>query len=151
MRDSFREERGKGDFRMKKGKAIGSIALCIAFFAVLSVFMKPVKNTSCAAQAGQLVVTGRSGYSLAVVYDEITAIEYREEMDYGTSIDGVQDSKEKSGLWENSDLGQYLLCVNAKVTPCLVIQTREQTMVINYESKKSTQALYDALLEQLNS
>lgn len=123
----------------------------LAVFAVLSFFIKPVKITNCVAQEGRILVIGRSGYELPVTYEEVTAIEYLKEMDYGNLIDGVDDGKEKSGRWENDELGQYLLCVNAKVKPCIVLRTNEQTLVINYESEQSTRALYDALLEQINS
>lgn len=135
---------------MRKGKTVIYIVLWIAVLAVLSLFMKPAKITSCAAQQGNILVTGRSGYELPIIYEEVTAIEYRGELDYGALIDGVDDGKEKSGQWENAELGQYLLCVNAKVNPCIILRTREQTMVINYESQQSTQALYDALLEQID-
>lgn len=121
----------------------------IAVFAVLSIFMRPVRITNCVAQEGRLLVTGRSGYELPVIYEELEDIEYRDEMDYGTPTDGVEDGREKSGFWENDDLGRYLLCVNTKVKPCIVLRTKGQIMVINFESDKSTRALYDALLEQM--
>lgn len=136
---------------MKKGKIVVTIVLWVAVIAVLSFFMKPVKNTSCVAEEERLLVTGRSGYELPIVYQEVTRIEYREELDYGSLLDGVGDGKEKSGQWENDEFGQYLLCVNAKVKPCIVLHTAEQTMVINFESQQSTRALYDALVEQINA
>ena len=136
---------------MKKGKIAVTVALWVAVIAVLSFFMKPVRNTSCTAEEGRILITGRSGYELSVDYEKVTAIEYRQEMDYGALIDGVDDGKEKSGRWENDELGQYLLCVNAKVEPCIVLRTAEQTMVVNFESQQSTRALYDALVEQINS
>ena len=136
---------------MTKGKLIGTIVLWIAVFAVLSIFMKPTKTTSAAAQEGQLQITGKSGYTLSVVYDELETVEYREQMDYGTVVDGVDEGKEKSGIWENGELGQYRLCVNTKVKPCIVLRTKEQTMVVNFESESSTQALYNAILEQMDT
>ena len=136
---------------MKKGKIAVSVALWVAVIAVLSFFMKPVRNTSCTAEEGRVLITGRSGYELPVDYARVAVIEYRQEMDYGALIDGVDDGKEKSGRWENDEFGQYLLCVNAKVTPCIVLHAAEQTMVVNFESQQSTQALYDALVEQINS
>lgn len=136
---------------MKKRTMIASIALWLVVIALLAFFMKPTGNTRCTAQEGRLSVTGRSGYELSFTYEELTAVEYREELDFGSRIDGVDDSREKSGRWESGELGQYLLCVNAKVKPCIVLRTAEQTFVINYESGKSTRALYDALLEQVGA
>ena len=49
---------------MRKGKTVIYIVLWIAVLAVLSLFMKPAKTTSCAAQQGNILVTGRSGYEL---------------------------------------------------------------------------------------
>lgn len=136
---------------MKKGKIVVTIVLWVTVIAVLSFFMKPVKNTSCVAEAERLLITGRSGYELPIVYEEVARIEYRGELDYGSLLDGVDDGKEKSGRWENGEFGQYLLCVNAKVKPCIVLHTAEHTIVINFESQPSTEALYDALVEQINT
>ncbi len=136
---------------MKRGKMIGMIAVWIAVFAVLAIFLRPTKNTAATAKDGSLVITGRSGYSLSIVYAELTEIEYRDEMDYGTMIEGTDTGKEKSGRWENAELGTYLLCVNAKIKPCIILRDAEGTKVINYESEKSTEALYKAISEQMNT
>ena len=136
---------------MKKGKMILYTVLWFAIFAVLSIFFKPVQVTACAAQEGQLLVAGKSGWELPVVYEEITGIEYREELNYGTMLDGIDDGNEKSGQWQNDEFGQYLLCVNTKVKPCIVLRMEKQLLVINFESRRSTQALYEALLEQMDA
>ena len=131
-------------------KSVMTIVGWIAVIAVFSLFMKPKANVSCAAEDGQLLVTGRSGYELTIVYDTLVSVEYFDEMEYGTMIEGTDDKYEKSGLWENDELGQYLMCTSAKVDSCIVIETEEQVMVINYASETSTSSLYEALLEQMD-
>ena len=133
---------------MKKGSMLSFLVLWIVVIAVLSFFMKPIPGTSCKAQDGSLLVTARSGYSLTVVYDELTSAEYRELMDFGTMVDGVDDRREKSGIWHSDELGSYQLCVNPKVTPCLILRTADEVFVINFESKDATKALYDAIRKQ---
>ncbi len=134
---------------MRKGKTIIMILLCIAVFGVLSFFMKPTKNTNAVAQEGSILVTGRSGYTLTVAYGRLTGLEFRETMDYGSMLEGTDDKYEKSGRWQNAELGEYLLCVNPKIKPCILARTEEGTMVFNFESAKATEALYTALLEQM--
>ena len=136
---------------MKKGKTILMILSWIAVFAALSFFMKPTKNTNAVAQEGSLLVTGRSGYALTVEYKKLTEREYRETMDYGTLLEGTDDQHERSGRWENAELGEYILCVNPKIEPCILAQTEEGTMVFNFESAKATEALYTALTEQMEA
>lgn len=140
-------QEGTGGIIMRK-RTVTTIIMWVAVIAVFSLFMKPTSNVSCAAGDGELLMTSRSGYELTVVYDAITSVEYFEEMDYGTAVDGTDDKYEKSGLWESDGLGQYLICTNSKVEPCIVIHADEQVMVINYESEKTTSTLYEAILEQ---
>lgn len=136
---------------MKKGKTILMILSWIAVFAALSFFMKPTKNTNAIAQKGSLLVTGRSGYALTVEYKKLTGLEYRETMDYGSLLEGTDDQLERSGRWENAELGEYILCVNPKIEPCILARTEEGTMVFNFESGKATEALYTALTEQMEA
>lgn len=136
---------------MKKGNMIRFLILWIVVIAVLSFFMKPSPGTSCRAQDGSLLVTARSGYSLTVVYDELTSVEYRDQMDYGKMLDGVDGKQEKSGNWQSDELGRYQLCVNPKVTPCVILKTADTVSVINFESKDATKALYDAILKQIGA
>jgi hypothetical protein len=132
---------------MKKRKVFIYMIAWIAVVAVLSLGMKPVRNTDCEVFDGGLLVTGQSGYELSVDFASIEAVEYRAEIDYGNLMEGIDNSKEKSGKWENDELKDYCMCVNAKVESCIILYMSEQTIVINYESEDSTKALYDAICE----
>ena len=121
----------------------------LVVIVVMGFFLRPNRAVQVQVDDEGLVLTSASGYTINVRYDEIGGAEYREDFDYGSPIDGTDDNQEKSGLWENSELGRYRMCVNAKVAPCIVLTTDEGVLVINYESAKSTQSLYNALLERI--
>jgi hypothetical protein len=132
---------------MKKRKVLIYMVSWIAVVAVLSLCMKPVRNTDCEVFDGGFLMTGKSGYELSVDFASIETVEYRAEIDYGNLIEGIDNSKEKSGKWENDELEDYCMCVNAKVESCIILHMSEQTIVINYESEDSTKALYNAICE----
>ena len=49
---------------------------------LISAVISAAKITSCVAQQGNILLTGRSGYELPITYEEATAIEYCGELDY---------------------------------------------------------------------
>lgn len=134
---------------MKSGKTIAFWGTWLVVIIALSFILKPGRSTSCVAQDGSLLVTGKSGYSLTIVYGDLTSVELCQDFNYGERIDGVDDKSEKSGAWQSDALGTYQLCVNPKVRPVILLRTADSVMVINFESKDSTQALYEAILKQI--
>ena len=134
---------------MKSDSAWKNLILWVVVIAVFAVFLHPRRTVNADANEGYLTITGASGYTVEIRYEDVRSAELRESMDYGTRIDGTDEKKEKSGLWNNDEFGQYRLCVNAKVPSCIILTTDQGVTVVNYESRTSTQQLYEAILRQL--
>ncbi len=134
---------------MKKIYFLRSVALWIIIVFILAMVLKPYRIVNTEAFDGSLQIRGYSGYTIDVAYTEIESAELLKDLDYGVLIEGTDKKKEKSGIWENEMFGEYQLCVNTAINDCIILRTASDTLVINYESAKSTENLYEAILKQL--
>lgn len=133
----------------KKSSMWRATLVWLILIVVLAFFLRPNRAVTALADNGCLIVTGASGYTVEIHYDKIESAELRESMDFGRLVDGTDENHEKSGTWENSEFGLYQLCVSSKIPSCIVMRTEEGIYAVNYESTKSTQSLYEALLQQI--
>lgn len=83
--------------------------------------------------------------SESVDYDDITYIELRTDMDYGSRVGGLANGKVMTGNFENNEFGRYRLAAWCSVDTCIVIHTTGKTVVFNLEDDGSTEEFYDAL------
>lgn len=87
-----------------------------------------------------------------IPYDQIAAIELTELNDTGMMSEGVNKKNLQCGTWTNDLWGEYTLCVNPKLSQCIVLtQKNGSIFVLNYESDESTAALCDMFTELLES
>lgn len=134
---------------MKKLSFWGTLLFWIIAITGAGFLLKPQRAANMEAKEDALIFHSNSGYSITVAYKDMESVEYRENLQYGTLVDGVNEKTEKSGIWENEEFGEYRLCVRGKYTTCIVIHTEEEVIVVNFESEKSTKGLYEAILKQL--
>lgn len=80
-----------------------------------------------------------------VDFDDIVALELRDDMSYGSRVGGLGNSKYLSGNFKNSEFGRYNLAVHAGVDKCIVLYTEGRNMVFNLDSDEKTVAFFDEL------
>lgn len=83
--------------------------------------------------------------SESVDYGDITYIELRTDMDYGSRVGGLANGKVMTGNFENSKFGKYRLAAWCSVDTCIVIHTTGKTVVFNLGDNGSTEVFYNAL------
>ena len=88
-------------------------------------------------------------YDLTLPYADIETVEYREEGVPGTRINGIGSAKLLLGWFKNEELGVYSRYTYTPSKPCIVITTKDETVVINCLEPEDTQALYQQLLEKI--
>lgn len=97
-----------------------------------------------------LSLLSEAGTDFRFGWEEVKDLELREEWDYGTKVEGVDNGEEKSGTWENTELGEYMLLVNADIRSVILCGMENgENLVFNFESEESTASLYRAMLEKL--
>ena len=77
-----------------------------------------------------------------IPYDSITSVELREDMDYGSRVGGLGNSKYLSGNFENDEFGRYHLAVHRDVDTCIVVHHSGGVTVFNLGDEGSTESLY---------
>ena len=78
-------------------------------------------------------------------YDEIDECWLDKNFEKGKRINGYGTSNIKSGHFENSSFGRYMLASYAKVTPCIVISMDGEIYAFNQSTVEETQDVYDKL------
>lgn len=97
-----------------------------------------------------LSIASEEGNGFRLKWEEVQSLELRDEWDYGTLVEGTDNGKEKSGIWENAETGEYELFVSDKIQSVIYCTLDEgEPLVFNYESEKTTASLYDAMLEKM--
>ena len=92
----------------------------------------------------KITVTAPENFSYIAEYDEISSIELVDEFEPGTMISGGDTRKYQWGTWENQAYGEFTLCVSKRIDNALIISLANgETLVVNYESDQTTQALLD--------
>ncbi len=128
----------------------GGILIFLAIIIIFSFFMSPSDPVEFNFEEDYFTATVESGYTCTVYLSDINSIEVRDgELDLGVMLDGIDGSEEKSGIWENSEFGQYTICIAPDIERYIVIDTVNGIVVVNYADESSTESLAEAIEELL--
>ena len=93
-----------------------------------------------------------SNYDWTVPYDQIAALELTELPDRGTCLQGTEKRRLCCGTWDNGIWGEYTLCVDPRIEPCIVVTLDNGSIyVLNYENPDSTEQLHQMFTALLHS
>lgn len=95
-------------------------------------------------QNDRLTLTYPDNSTIEMLYDDVTAIEYRETFDFGTPVTGGTEDQCKYGLWNNEEFGDYQACCHVDIASCIIFTTSDTHFVISFESPETTLALYES-------
>lgn len=96
-------------------------------------------------QSDRLTLTYPDDSTSELLYEDITAIEYREVFDFGTPVTGDTEAQCKYGLWNNEEFGDYQACCHVDIASCIVLTTEDTHFVISFEARETTFALYESV------
>ncbi len=103
----------------------------------------------CAIEDETLKLTGLESLEYNIPLDGIFAVEYVEKIDYGTPVEGEDDTRYRSGIWNNELYGDYYLYINTDNTANIKIDTQDGIYVFNVESDAETESFCEALVQYL--
>lgn len=95
------------------------------------------------------VVVKASMMNDTIDYDDITSVELRTDMDYGSRLMGLSNNKVLTGTFDNKEFGHYHLAVYRSTSEAIVIHTGDHAHVVNLSDSASTIKLYNDLLAKL--
>lgn len=84
-------------------------------------------------------------FQKTILYDDITDLELREQLDKGTRTFGVGAFKISSGSFKNAEFEPYKLCVYNAVNAYIVIRSGDKITVFNLKTIEETQAAHTAI------
>ncbi len=125
-----------------------SLPVLLVLFAMLGVFLF---TGDVEVTFGQDAMTADATYwsSVTVPYDAIDSVEYREQFDAGSRINGYGGARLAAGTFRNDEFGTYTLYACANTDGAVVIQSKGRVLVIRSETDESTKAICDTLLQKL--
>ena len=82
-------------------------------------------------------------------YDTIDSLEYREGNVPGLRVGGYGSFRLLMGWFENEEFGTYIRYTYYKPESCIVLTTKNQTIVLSCETAEETQALYRQMQQHI--
>lgn len=86
-----------------------------------------------------------------VPLSEITHVELRDDVDYGTRTMGVGNGRVLTGTFNNDEFGKYRLAVYRDTDLCIVVHHLPGTLVFNLADDAETSAFHAELLDSLGT
>ncbi|MBQ8237270.1 MAG: SdpI family protein [Oscillospiraceae bacterium] len=87
--------------------------------------------------------------AISVSYEDIEAIEYREDMVSGSREWGYGSARLLLGTFRNEEFGFYTRYTYGGKGSCIVLTVEDKVLVISDQDSEGTKALYDQLLEKI--
>ena len=85
--------------------------------------------------------------TIRVAVDDILSIQYLQEFDLGTFVEGNEEKNYSFGTWQNDSIGEYRRGTFKGIDAYLLIETIDGYVLINFESSKNTEEFAKALRE----
>ncbi len=85
----------------------------------------------------------------AIAYDDIEAIEYREDFVAGTRVMGYGSPRLSMGVFQNEEFGDYTRYAYTRCKAAVVLTVDGKRVVVNGKNAEETMAIYDALTERI--
>lgn len=84
-----------------------------------------------------------------IPYSDITSVELRDDVDYGSRVGGLANGKVLTGNFSNDEFGKYKLAVYRSTDLCIVVHRTSGTFVFNLDSDESTENFFESLNDRL--
>ena len=86
---------------------------------------------------------------LAVSYEEVESIEYRESFDIGTREMGFGSPRLSTGTFKNEEFGRYTIYAYTNGEGAVVLKKGDDVLVIVGKTAEDTKAIYDTLAARI--
>lgn len=126
----------------------GSVLGVVAVLAIVMVLMF-TGNIAYTVTDSALQIEATYHSDALVTYDQIDAIELRENFNIGYRTMGYGSSKLSMGTFQNDAFGTYTLYSYNSCNSMIVIHSEDKVLAINCKTAEETQTLYESLLAKI--
>ena len=121
------------------------LVLVLIIFGVIT-FFRGSSSMYLNFDGNTITVSAPENFVCSVPFENISDIEFIEEFDTGTMVNGSKNRKFAWGTWENETLGQYTLCASPKIESAIAVkEANGNILVFNYESNETTASLAEMI------
>lgn len=144
---SLSEEDKRANKRMMR-IIIAAISVTVIICAILAVALMFVGSVDVTLTDSEIEIDATL-MNESIAYADITSVELRDDIGYGSRIVGMANMKIKTGSFENNEFDRYRLAVYNDTSKAIVVHTSDQTYVFNLSTSESTEELYTEILSKL--
>lgn len=87
---------------------------------------------------------------LAVSYDEVESVEYRDTLDVGVREMGFGSARLSTGTFKNNEFGRYTIYAYTNGEGAVVLKKGDDVLVIVGKTAEDTKAIYDTIAAKVN-
>lgn len=87
----------------------------------------------------------------SISYDDIQALEYREQDVHGIRTNGFGSPRLLMGTFRNDEFGTYTRYSYTKCTSAVVLELQNEVLVVSGKDEAATRQIYETLLEHVSS
>ena len=131
----------------KTGKIISLIAVPLILVGVAVLMF--TGDVTCTLGETALTVDSIYYDAATVAYEDITSVEYAEDMAVGSRTFGFASARLSMGSFQNEELGSHTRYTYNGCKACVIIRVEEKALVINAKTPEATKELYTTLLEKI--
>ena len=131
-------------YKVGKISSLIVVPLILVFVAVLMF----TGDVTCTFGEASFTVDSIYYDDTTVSYEDITSVEYAENMSIGRRTLGFASAKLSLGIFVNDDLGSHTRYTYNSCKAAIIIRAEEKILVINAKTPEATRELYNILLEK---
>lgn len=147
-----REESERGYRELFKNKKT-PVIVTVIMVALLVIFLPIIMFTGSietTLDESSLTVEASFWNDLTLDYEDIDAIEYRENSVDGSRINGIGSARLLIGFFKNEEFGVYTRYTYTGDRPCVVLTADDRTVVIGAEEEATVMEIYERVLAEIS-
>ena len=130
---------------------IAIVAICVVSVVVVVAVMMVSGHVSASMDDDGLEIDATMMHE-DIPFDEISRVELRDDVDYGTRTGGFGGMDISSGNFRNDEFGDYRLAIHNGVGLCIVVHATDGDVVVfNLADREYTESFYHDLLDRLGT
>ncbi|MBQ1270530.1 MAG: SdpI family protein [Clostridia bacterium] len=152
----YRKQKEKGEYfetkpPLSKGMKLfrNTVLIGVGIMLIGIVYMMFTGSVEIVMDEESFTVEASYWDDVTVEYNEIEAIEYREELDPGYRASGFGSPVLLMGTFENDEFGYYIRYSYTKCNAAVIIECGDDILVIGGETAEQTREIYEAIAEKI--